>query len=238
MAYYRGTERNERAKALAGVLLVHVVLGAVILTGLNVHNVRRVVESLKTFDIDEPPPPPPPQPPPPKEQAQRAKEEEGAAGKKADPSPVVVPKPKIELPAKPPVTAAPVAGTGSATTSGAANYGTGPGAGGSGSGRGGGGTGDFSGYTPAQRISKIPDTQYRRIRAASGMSSGRIGITLKVNTDGRPSNCRIVRTSGNPDVDALFCELAVEYVRFRPARDADGTPVAQDITWYPDWSPR
>ena len=36
MAYYRGTERNERAKALAGVLLVHVVLGAVILTGLNV----------------------------------------------------------------------------------------------------------------------------------------------------------------------------------------------------------
>ena len=230
MAYYRGTERNERAKALAGVLLVHVVLGAVILTGLNVHNVRRVVESLKTFDIDEPPPP--------REQAQRAKEEEGAAGKKAEPSPVVVPKPKIELPAKPPVTAAPVAGTGSATTSGAANYGTGPGAGGSGTGRGGGGTGDFSGYTPAQRISKIPDSQYRRIRAASGMSSGRIGITLKVNTDGRPSNCRIVRTSGNPNVDALFCELAVDYVRFRPARDAQGTPVAQDITWYPDWSPR
>jgi len=238
MAYYRGTERNERAKALAGVLLVHVVLAAVILTGLNVHNVRRVVESLKTFDIDEPPPPPPPQPPPPKEQAQRAKEEEGAAGKKAEPSPIVVPKPAIVIPAKPPVAAAPVAGIGSATASGAANYGTGPGAGGSGSGRGGGGTGDFSGYTPAQRISKIPDTQYRRIRAASGMSSGRIGITLKVNTDGRPSNCRIVRTSGNPDVDALFCELAVEYVRFRPALDADGTPVAQDITWYPDWSPR
>ena len=130
---------------------------------------------------------------------------------------MVVPKPKIELPAKPPVAAAPVAGTGSATTSGAANYGTGPGAGGSGTGRGGGGTGDFSGYTPARRISKIPDSQYRRIRAASGQSSGSIGITLKVNTDGRPSNCRIVRTSGNPVADALFCELAVDYVRFRPA---------------------
>ena len=238
MAYYRGTERKERAKALAGVLLVHVVLGVVILTGLNVHDVQRVVETLKTFDIDEPPPPPPPQPPPPREQVQRAKEEKGAAGKKAEPSPVVVPKPKIEIPVKSPVAAAPVAGTGSATTSGAANYGAGPGAGGSGTGRGGGGTGDFSGYTPAQRISKIPDGQYRRIRAASGQSSGRIGITLKVNTDGRPSNCRIVRTSGNPVVDSLFCELAVDYVRFRPARDADGRPVAQDITWYPDWSPR
>ena len=238
MAYYRGTERNERAKALAGVLLVHVVLGSVIFMGLNVNNVRRVVETLKTFDIDLPPPPPPPQPPPPPEQAQRAKGEEGAAGKKAEPSPIVVPKPKIELPAKPPVAAAPIAGSGSATTSGAANYGTGPGAGGSGAGRGGGGTGDFSGYTAAQRISKIPDSQYRRIRAASGRSSGRIGMTLKVNTDGRPSNCRIVRTSGNPEVDALFCELAIEYVRFRPASDADGKPVAQDITWYPDWSPR
>jgi len=238
MANYTGTAREDRAKALVGVVLVHVALGAVILTGLNVRDVQRVVETLKTFDIDEPPPPPPQEPPRPREQAQRAKEEKGAAGKKAEPSPVVVPKPKIELPAKPPVAAAPVAGTGSATTSGAANYGTGPGAGGSGTGRGGGGTGDFSGYTPAQRISKIPDREYRRIRAASGQSSGRIGITLKVNTDGRPSNCRIVRTSGNPTVDDLFCELAVDYVRFRPARDADGRPVAQDITWYPDWSPR
>jgi periplasmic protein TonB len=238
MANYTGTAQEDRAKALVGVVLVHVALGAVILTGLNVRDVQRVVETLKTFDIDEPPPPPPQEPPRPREQAQRAKEEKGAAGKKAEPSPVVVPKPKIELPAKPPVAAAPVAGTGSATTSGAANYGTGPGAGGSGTGRGGGGTGDFSGYTPAQRISKIPDREYRRIRAAGGQSSGRIGITLKVNTDGRPSNCRIVRTSGNPTVDDLFCELAVDYVRFRPARDADGRPVAQDITWYPDWSPR
>jgi periplasmic protein TonB len=237
MAAYRATPREDRAKALAGVLLVHVVLGAVILTGLNVENVRHVVEQLKTFDITEEPPPPP-LPPPPQPRADRAKEEEGAAGKKAEPSPVVVPKPKIEVPAKPPVTAAPVAGTGNETRSGAASYGTGPGAGGTGSGRGGGGSGDFSGYTPAQRITKIPDSEYRRIIAKSGQRSGRIGITLKVNTDGRPSNCRIARTSGNPTVDSLFCELAVAYVRFRPATNAEGQPVAQDVTWHPDWSPR
>lgn len=237
MASYTGTAGNDRAKALAGVALVHVVLGAVILTGLNVHNVRQVVESLKTFDIKEKPPPPP-IPPPPQPKADKAKEEEGAAGKEAEPSPIVVPKPKIVVPAKPPVPAAPVAGVGSANTAGAALSGTGTGAGGAGTGRGGGGTGDFSGYTPARRISKIPDSEYRRIMAASGQRSGRIGITLKVNTDGRPSNCRIARSSGNPSVDSLFCQLAVDYVRFRPARDADGRPVAQDITWYPDWSPR
>lgn len=234
---YSGAYKEDRAKALLGVVAVHVILAAVILTGLNVRNVRHVVESLKTFDIKEIVPPPPPPPPPPQPQAQRAKEEEGAAGKKANPTPIVAPKPKIAIPAKPPIAAAPVAGTGSATTSGAANYGTGTGAGGSGSGRGGGGN-DFSGYTPAQRISKIPDREYRRIAALSGRSSGRMGLTLKVNTDGSPSNCRVARSSGDGGVDGLMCQLAVSYVRFRPARDAQGNPVAQDITWYPDWSPR
>jgi periplasmic protein TonB len=233
---YSGAYKEDRAKALVGVVAVHVVLAAVILTGLNVRNVQHVVESLKTFDIKEIVPPPPP-PPPPQPKAKRAKDEEGAAGKKAEPSPVVAPKPKIVVPAKPPIVAAPVAGTGNARTAGAATSGTGTGAGGSGNGRGGGGN-DFSGYTPAQRISKIPDREYRRIRDISGRSSGRIGLTLKVNTDGSASNCRVSRTSGDGAVDSLMCQLAINYVRFRPARDDRGSPVAQDITWYPDWSPR
>ena len=115
MASYRSTGKEDRAKAIAGVLLVHVALGAVILAGLNVSMVRRAVEQqLTTFDIKEPPPPPP-EPPPPQRKSERAKEEEGAAGKKAEPSPIVAPKPKIILPVKPPVAVAPIPGTGSAT---------------------------------------------------------------------------------------------------------------------------
>ena len=235
MAYYRGTAREDRAKALAGVLLVHVALGAVILTGLNVHNVRQVVETLKTFDIDEPPPPPP-QPPPPREEAQRAKEEEGAAGKKAEPSPVVVPKPKIIVPAKPPVAAAPVAGTGSATTSGAANYGTGPGAGGSGTGRGGGGTGDFSGYTPARMLNKIPNREYRRI-SGGRLPFGSATISFRVNPDGRMTGCRVTRSSGDTSVDAIVCEAATRYLRFSPARDRDGRPIVYSMSYTPTWRP-
>ena len=237
MASYRSTAREDRAKALAGVILVHVALGAIILTGLNVRIVQHAVEQLKTCDILGPPPPPP-QPPPQQQRSERAREEEGAAGKKAEPSPVVAPKPKIVVPATPPVAAAPVAGAGSATRSGAATAGTGTGAGGSGSGRGGGGIGDFSGFTPAQRISKIPDRESRHISSVSGQRSGRVGIRLKVNTDGRPSNCRIIRPSGNPAADGLICRLAVQYMRWRPARDPQGRPVAQDVDWYPDWSPR
>ena len=236
MGYYRPADTRDRAKAIAGVAVVHVALAAIILSGLNVRMIAEHVDSLKAFDIVEEPVPPP-EPPPPTRQAERARDEEGAAGKKAEPTPVVAPKPALVVPAKPPVVAAPVPGSGSANRSGAATAGSGTGAGGSGSGRGGGGAGDFSGYTPARRISRIPNREYRRLVQASGRPTGSVGITLKVNTDGSPSNCRVVRTSGDGAVDALMCRLALTYVRFRPARDADGRPVAQDITWYPDWAP-
>jgi len=231
LSSYRATaNRPEKAKAIAAVVLVHAILAAVIITGLNVSRVKQTVERLVTFEIREPPPPPPVPPPPPQRKPKQARLEEGAAGKKANPSPIVAPKPRI--PVQSPLPAAPVAGTGSATSSGAANYGTGTGAGGTGSGRGGGG--DFSKFTPARRITKIPDREYRRL-SATGISKGTVGVTIKVNTDGTPSNCRIARTSGDGSIDSLMCELTLRYVRFSPALDDQGRPVAQDITFYPNW---
>jgi protein TonB len=234
---YQTADNPDRVKASAAVLLVHLAIGAAILSGLNVELVERTVERLKLIDVRETPPPPPPPPPPPRRRPDKAKEAEGAAGKKAVPTPIVAPEPKIVVPYKPPVVAARVAGTGSASTAGASAVGTGTGAGGSGTGLGGGGRGDFSGFTPAQRISRIPNREYRRLVSISGLRYGSVGITLKVNTDGSPSNCRVVRSSGLGHVDSLMCTMALQYVRFRPARDAQGRPVAQDITWHPDWSP-
>jgi protein TonB len=231
MSSYRGTaDTPSRAKAIAAVIAVHAALGAAILTGLNVDMAERVIERLQTIDIRLPPPPPPEPPPRPAREEKKVELEEGAAGKKAEPTPVVAPKPRI--PVQSPIPAAPVAGTGSATTAGAANYGTGTGAGGSGTGRGGGG--DYSKFTPARRISKIPDREYRRL-AATGIRRGSVGVTIKVNTDGSPSNCRVARTSGDGAIDALMCQLTVRYVRFRPALDDRGRPVPQDITFYPNW---
>lgn len=245
MAYYRGIPKNDRAKAIAGVLLVHAALGAVILSGLNVNTVRQAVERLKTFDITEALPPPIKEPPPPPDESSSAPKDEAApANIKSKPTPIVAPTPPIPLPIQQKINTAQVRGPeGLDRTAGASNVpGPGTGAGGQGAGFGGGGrggtgTGTGAGFTPAQRISKIPDREYRRIVATSGMRRGTIGITLKVNSDGRPSNCRVARSSGNRTVDSLMCDLAVQHVRFRPARDPQGRPVAQDITWYPDWAP-
>jgi protein TonB len=65
-----------------------------------------------------------------------------------------------------------------------------------------------------------------------------VAISVRVNANGSVSNCRVVRSSGNSVADALMCLLFVQYVRFRPARDPAGRPVAQDITWVPVWARR
>ncbi|HET9813086.1 MAG TPA: TonB family protein [Sphingomicrobium sp.] len=231
MSSYRGTaEGPDRAKAIVAVIAVHALLAAGILTGLNVRIVSAAVERLKTFDIRIPPPPPPPRPPPPAPRPQQARKPPGAPAKAAEPSPVVAPPPKIPAPS--PIPAAPVAGTGSATRSGASTSGSGTGAGGSGNGAGGGG--DYSRFTPARRISKIPDREYRRL-AATGMRRGSVGVTIRVNSDGSANNCRVARSSGDRSIDALMCELTLRYVRFAPARDPIGRAVAQDVTFYPNW---
>ena len=235
MASYRSTEREDRAKALAGVLVVHLALGAIILTGLNVDIVRRAVEQqLTTFDIRQPPPPPP-QPPPPQQRSKRAKEVKGAAGKKAEPSPIVVPKPAIVLPAMPPVAAAPVAGTGSATRSGAALSGTGTCAGGSGNGRGGGGTGDFSGFTPARLIRNLNRGDYRQL-TGDRLPYGRAIVSLQLDEHGVPVECRIARSSGDSHVDSGLCPLITRRLRFEPALDDQGRSIPYRLQYVANWT--
>jgi protein TonB len=229
---YRGTaDRPDKAKAIAAVLAVHAALAFLILSGLNVEMVSRAVEKLNTFNL-QPPPPPPPVPPPPKPRASAQEKPAGAPAKKAEPTPVVAPQPRIPAPS--PIPAARIAGAGTATTSGAGTSGAGTGAGGSGTGSGGGGGGD---YTPARKLTKIPDREYRRF-AATGIVSGSVAIAVRVNADGSLSNCRVARSSGNATADALMCQLFVQYVRFSPARGPAGQPVAQDITWVPVWTRR
>jgi protein TonB len=234
---YRGTadrpgfDINSRAKAIAAVVAIHAALAFVLLTGLDVTSVRQAVDQLTTIAINEPPPPPPPvQPPRPAPKPKAMKKPEGAPAKRVQPTPVVAPQPK--LPAPSPIPAARVAGTGTSTLSGAAQAGSGTGAGGSGTGMGGAGGGNF---TPAQKITKIPNSEYRRLAAVSGMDRGTVGVSIRVTPDGRASNCRIVRSSGSGYADALMCQLTEEYVRFRPALDPNGRPIAQDVTWFPNW---
>src|SRR5205085_5474668 len=102
---YRGTaDRPERAAAITAVVAIHVVLAIVILSGLDVRNVRQAVDRMTTIDINEPPPPPAVEQPKPAAKPQAMKKPEGAAAKKAEPTPAVAPQPK--LPVSSPIPAA------------------------------------------------------------------------------------------------------------------------------------
>lgn len=235
MSSYIGTaDRPDRAKAIAGVIAVHVALAAIILAGLNVHMVTAAVEQLKTFDIREPPPPPKPPPQRPAPMPQRARQAAGEPARKAEAAPIVAPAPKLPVPS--PIPAAKVAGTGSAPSPGAATAGTGTGAGGSGTGPGGGGYADFSRFTPARIVRKIPNSEYRRI-SAGRLPFGSATIGFRVTPDGRMAGCRVVRSSGDPYVDSIVCDAAMRNMRFSPARDPSGRPVAQDMAFTPTWAP-
>jgi protein TonB len=214
--------------------LVHALLALLILTGLNVRMLHQTVERLKTFDIREAPPPPPAKMPPPAPKPQQMKKAASAPAPKAEPTPVVAPPPKLPLP--PPIPAAKIAGTGNAANSGASLAGNGTGAGGTGNGPGDGGYGDFSRFTPARIVRKIPNSEYRRI-SGGRIPWGSATITFRVMPDGTMAGCRVVRSSGDVFVDSTVCYAATRDMRFAPALDPAGRPVAQDMTYTPTWRP-
>lgn len=225
---YRSEDRRDRWKAISAVLLVHVVLGAVILSGLNVNIVRGAVERLETFDVSLPEVPPPPPPPP-----RKARDAQGAPAA-PEASPVVAPEPEIDVPTRNPVAAAPEPGEGASSSAGRGGVGSGTGAGGTGTGAG---RGSGEGFTPARITRRIPNSEYRRI-SAGRVPTGSATIRFIVTPQGRLANCRVVRSSGDSGVDSVLCRVAEARMRFAPARDPSGKPVAQDMAYTPTWRPR
>lgn len=231
MASYRHQPtRNDRLKGWALVGGVYAALAlAWWLAPHRADPVRTPEQPTVLVDVEAPPPPPPVvEQPKPKATPDKA---EGAAGKKAEPSPIVAPEPKIPAPS--PVPAAPVAGTGSATTAGAADRGNGPGAGGSGGGPGGGGGGT---YAPQWLSGGIRDSDYpadlKRARVG-----GTVSVRFTVLATGRIAGCRVARSSGSGQLDALTCRLLTERLRFVPAKDGSGRAVpyelGNDLSWIP-----
>lgn len=234
MSSYRARPSTpDKAKAIVAVAAVYAAIVGVVLL-MPADSPLRIGESEPTvlIDVREPPPPQPP----PQEEAGRAKEEEGAAGKKAEPTPVVAPKPAIEIPSRPPIAAASIAGTGSATTAGAATTGTGPGAGGSGTGRGGGGRGGGGGIGTEARLlggnsSRLPARLLRGFAADQGYGY----LWLTIAETGRVSDCSVLRSTGDGQVDRALCSLMINRSRWAPARDRQGRPISVRVRYTAVW---
>jgi protein TonB len=231
---------RDRAGAIAAVVLVHVgILLAMLSAGTVGLGEAEPDVPIETFDVIEPPQPPPqvveevkPEPRP------RDEGEASPPNLKSQATPVVVPPPRVELPRPTPIVASETPGQGTQPTQGAApvpgpgtgagGAGTGTGSGGAGSGTGGGGGGEGT------RPSVIPGTtltsrDYPREVLRAWPRRARVFVAVRVQVDGRATNCRVDRSSGNPVVDQWTCQLVEQRVRFRPATDENGRAT---VSWY------
>jgi protein TonB len=230
--------RRDRIKAAIGVAAFHALLGYALVTGLGMDVVREAGENLKLIRIS-------PEPPPPQEEPIPAKaatpDEEGAASPpnlKAKPTPVVAPPPKIRLKPPPKIPTAPKAfpvPAGSDASAGSSNV-PGPGSGsggqgtGSGSGSGGSGTGGGGGVSKAVRLQGRLDNKDYPASARRARIGGSVSVLFTVQTSGRVSGCRVVKSSGNADLDSTTCRLIEQRFVYKPATDPQGSPVQSVIS--------
>lgn len=232
MATYRAASTPaDRAKAIAAVLAVHAGMAALLMLGGQATDPPVAGQpQTQMIDIALPPPPPPPEP-----AAASPEREAGAAGRKAEPAPIVVPPPKIALPTPDTIPAAPVAGSGNAPSAGAASAGTGPGAGGTGDGRGGGGTGNGGIGSDVRLLgghrAKLPARMLRQFATDRGTAQ----LRLTIATSGRVSACRVVASSGSAEVDQALCNVMLTHSRWQAARDLLGHAVPVDIRYTAIW---
>ena len=64
---------------------------------------------------------------------------------------------------------------------------------------------------------------------------GEVILRYWVETNGRTSDCKVVKSSGFASLDSTTCEILTERARLVPARDGKGLPVrsltASSISW-------
>lgn len=241
---YQGTlPSRARGGAIAAVAAIHAGLALALLHLSGSVDLPQASDAMRVFDIVDVPPPPPEPPPPPKQQQSQEKPRErdgGSAPKniRSEATPVVAPKPRIQLPTQPPVAASETPREGTAPTQGASDVrGPGTGAGGTGtgtgSGSGGTGTGGGGGGGPpavaASLVRAFSDRDYPPGVLQDWPRGARIFLRLRIEADGRPSQCDVMRSFGNSVADQWTCRLMMERAVFRPARDANGMPVA---AWF------
>lgn len=235
MAYRDGLNQKQRALALAGAALSAALLLGLLALGLNVRAVQVIAQSITAIAIPLPKAPPPTEP--------ETKANSAASGRAAPPNikskaaPVEAPKPRVKLPKTNETPAAPKAAEGRDASSGATpKIGVGSGAGGQGdgTGSGGSGTGTGGGTRPVWQSGTIKDRDYPR-SSSSARRGGEVQTRFTILPNGRVQNCRVIRSSGDADLDATTCRLIAERFRFKPATNGAGEPISSQYGWRQSW---
>lgn len=220
---------RERVFALAAVGVVQGFVAFALISGLDVSvsSSAEVAQRLIHITLAKPPPRPPPPPP-------RKPQHHQAAAPKAAPEKLGgSPGPK---PAHAPPSVTPVVAVKPTAAPSGGGAGTGPALGsGAGGGTGGNGYGDDEGGTDLEQIAgEITRSDYPRDLREAGVG-GRVNFVFTVEPNGRVGRCRVTRSSGVPELDALTCRLVQQRFVYRPSTDRFGRPIEDEVEGEHEW---
>lgn len=69
-------------------------------------------------------------------------------------------------------------------------------------------------------------------------ASGTVVIAYDIKLDGRASDCRVVGSSGNSELDRVTCEVLIERAKYSPAIGPDDRPVESKVVLAVHWTVR
>ena len=205
MAYADQQMSGNRITAIVVVVLIHVAVGYVLVTGLAYDAFQQVVKHVTTVDVKEPDKKPPPPPPP---------------QKNLPPPPIVAPPPPINVATAPPaiqtvVTPPPPAPV---LVTKAVEAPPPPKA------------SKARGASPKNLGSWSADIKENLSSDAVREGSGVVGMTITIGADGRVQDCTPSRSSGKPGLDRSACAGMKRFARYTPALNDDGNPIASTTT--------
>jgi periplasmic protein TonB len=230
VSYRSDISSRDRGAAIAAVIAIHGILLLALLHLSGRIDLGDPQAGLTVLSLHELPRPRPP------ERARRQKRAGASAPKniKSQATPVSAPKPQVEIPPLPQITASSTPRNGTAATQGASEMaGPGTGAGGSGNGTGSGSGGDGSGAgdgaaaEPPHLASRVlTGRDFPRDLLDRWPERTTVFLRLRIDPHGAVSECTVDRGTGVASIDGEVCNLAHERLRFRPALNRSGQPVA------------
>ena len=210
MSYAQRKEiSGNRTLAIILVAVIQLGLGYTIVTGLAYNVVKKTIQDLKTFNVEEQPPPPEPPPPPPKDMPDV-------------PPPPIAPPSIVQMntpapptitqvisPIIPPVAPAPPAPPPPPPP---------------------------KKIEPARARGDVrmlfSDSDYPASAQAAG-AQGTAQAQLTIGSDGRVVGCSLVRSTGNGALDAATCNILRRRAKFTPAHDSSGAATTDTYTTPP-----
>jgi protein TonB len=210
MSYAQRKEiSGNRTLAIILVAVIQLGLGYAIVTGLAYNVIKKTVQDLKTFNVEEQPPPPEPPPPPPKDMPDV-------------PPPPIAPPSIVQMntpapptitqvisPIIPPVAPAPPAPPPPPPP---------------------------KKIEPARARGDVrmlfSDSDYPASAQAAG-AQGTAQASLTIGPDGRVVGCSLVRSTGNGALDAATCNILRRRAKFTPAHDSSGAATTDTYTTPP-----